>query len=171
MNFDYTIKYCSENTYENIVYEAFWQFMVTPESNDTQELVSSNFKTSVDSKIEKSINGFGFQTVRIHSKNPFETIRFDAEFKLIKKKINPFDFSLPLDIIEDYKVIENLLFKIEHESYLSSTELTKLSPNYQDIYEFDKAISIADNLIALNEWVYLKIYFKNRISPFSRDDS
>ena len=62
MQFDYTIKYSSENSYENLVYEAFWQFMVIPETNESQELISSNFKTSLDARIEKSINGFGFQT-------------------------------------------------------------------------------------------------------------
>jgi len=160
MSFDYTIKYCSENTYENTVYEAFWQFMVTPESNDSQKLISCDFKTSVDVQIEKSINGFNFQTIRIHSKNPFDKIKFEAEFKLIKKQINPFEFSLPIDITEDYRILEDLLFRVEHESSLTPTELTKLSQKHQDIYEFDKSISIADNLIALNEWVYIHIYFK-----------
>lgn len=164
MNFDYTIKYSSENTYENTVYEAYWQFMVIPENNDTQELISSNFKTSVDSKIEKSINGFDFPTNRVHIKKPFENIQFDAEFKLIKKKINPFDFALPLDVEEDYKTIDSLLFKIEHESFLYKTELTNISQKHEGLYEFDKTISIADNLMALNEWVYIQIYFKTGVT-------
>ena len=71
MQFFYTIKYSSENTYENLVYEAFWQFLVIPENNESQELISSNFKTSVDAKIEKSTNGLGFKTIRIHSKTTF----------------------------------------------------------------------------------------------------
>ena len=164
MDFDYTIKYSSENTYENTVYEAFWQFMVTPENNDTQELISSNFKTSVDSKIEKSINGFDFLTNRVHIKKPFENIQFDAEFKLIKKKINPFDFSTPLDISEDYNAIDELLFKVDHESFLTPTQLTKLSQKHQNIYKFDKNISIAENLIALNKWVFIHIYFKTNVT-------
>jgi len=164
MQFDYTIKYSSENNYENFVYEAFWQFMIIPETNETQELISSNFKTSVDAKIEKSINGFGFQTVRIHSKTTFNTIKFDAEFKLIKKEINPFDFLPSIDVNQDYKAIENLIFKVEHESYLTPTELTKLSKKHQNIYEFDKKSPIVENLIALNNWVYIHIYFKTDVT-------
>jgi len=164
MQFYYTIRYSSENTYENLVYEAFWQFLVIPENNESQELLSTNFKTSVDTKIEKSINGFGFNTIRIHTKNAFDIIRFDAEFKLIKKEINPFDFSPNLDISEDYKTMENLLFKIEHESFLTPTQLTKLSHNHQNIYQFDKNISIADNLLALNKWVFIHIYFKTDVT-------
>lgn len=164
MQLYYTIRYSSENTYENLVYEAFWQFLVIPENNESQELLSTNFKTSVDTKIEKSINGFGFNTIRIHTKNAFDIIRFDAEFKLIKKEINPFDFSPNLDISEDYKTMENLLFKIEHESFLTPTQLTKLSHNHQNIYQFDKNISIADNLLALNKWVFIHIYFKTDVT-------
>jgi transglutaminase-like putative cysteine protease len=164
MTFDYTIKYSSENNYENKVYGAFWQFMVIPETNESQELISSNFKTSVDAKIEKSINGLGFQTIRIQCKNPFDTIRFDAEFKLIKNEINPFDFIPSENNSDDFKTLENLLFKVEHESYLTPTLLTKLSQKHQYIYEFDKSISIVDNLIALNEWVYIHIYFKTDVT-------
>lgn len=160
MAFDYTIKYCSENNYENTVFGAFWQFMVVPESNETQELISSDFRTSLDAKVEKSINGFGFPTIRIHCKNPFDTVQFDAEFKMVKKEINPFDFSLPVNIDDDYNTLESLLFKIEHESYLSKTELTTISKKYQGIFQIDKSKSIAENIMALNEWVYLHIYFK-----------
>lgn len=164
MQFFYTIKYSSENTYENLVYEAFWQFLVIPENNESQELISSNFKTSVDAKIEKSINGLGFKTIRIHSKTTFNSIRFDAEFKLVKKEINPFNFSLSLDIKDDYKTIDKLLFKVEHESYLTPTQLTKLSKKHQNIYVFDENISIVDNLIALNKWVFIHIYFKTDVT-------
>ena len=164
MQFFYTIKYSSENTYENLVYEAFWQFLVIPENNESQELISSNFKTSVDAKIEKSINGLGFKTIRIHSKTTFNSIRFDAEFKLVKKEINPFNFSPSLDIKDDYKTIDKLLFKVEHESYLTPTQLTKLSKKHQNIYVFDVNISIVDNLIALNKWVFIHIYFKTDVT-------
>jgi len=164
MKFDYTIKYSSENNYENKVFGAFWQFMIIPENYESQELISSNFKTSVDAKIEKSINGFGFETIRIHCKNPFDTIKFDAEFKLVKNEINPFDFTPSVNILDDYIAIESLLFKIEHESYLTATELTKLSQKHQNIFEFDKKVSMIDNLIALNEWVYIQIYFKTGVT-------
>lgn len=164
MTFNYTIKYVSENIYENNVFGAFWQFMVSPEVNETQELIFSSFKTSIDAKVEKSINGFGFQTVRIHCKNPFDNIKFEAEYKLIKKEINPFDFAPSENLVEDYQTIEDLLFKIEHESYLTTTELTKLSNKHQEIYVFDQNISISDNLIALNEWVYIHIYFKTDVT-------
>lgn len=164
MAFDYTIKYKSENTYENKVLEAFWQFMVTPETNESQDLISSKFKTSIDTKIEKSINGFNFNTVKVHCKNPFDCIQFEAEFKLTKKEINPYDFSPTIDILSDYNKISELDFKIDNEAFLTSTQLTQLSSKNESIYVFDKSKSIIDNLTALNYWVYIHLYFKTGVT-------
>ncbi|WP_253187449.1 transglutaminase family protein [Mangrovimonas sp. DI 80] len=160
MAFDYTIKYKSNNTYENPVFEAYWQFMIIPENNVSQKLVFSDFKTSVNARIEKSINGYNFQTARIHCKQPFGDIQFEAEFKLTKEEINPFQFTSNLEPSQEFEAINSLNFKIEHESYLTPTELTKLPSKHLDLYKFDPSISILDNLVALNKWTYLYIYFK-----------
>lgn len=160
MAFDYTIKYKSENTYENQVFEAHWQFMITPENNATQKLLSSHFKSSIESKIESSINGYNFKTIRIRCKKPFETINFEAEFKLVKEEINPFEFSTLQNLNVAYDCIESLNFKIENEVFLAPTVLTQLSHKNESIYLFDKTLSIADNLIALNNWTYIHLYFK-----------
>ena len=62
MTLNYSIKYKTENKYENTVSEAIWQFLITPENNDTQELLSSDFNSSLDVNIENSINGYDFKT-------------------------------------------------------------------------------------------------------------
>lgn len=160
MTYDYTIKYKSENTYENQVFEAHWQFMISPENNSTQTLLSSQFKSSVDSKIENSINGYNFQSYRIHCKKPFDTINFEAEFKLVKDEINPFEFTTSRNDNDSYGIIEKLDFKIDNESFLTPTKLTQLSAKNETIYKFDKSLSLVDNLIALNNWAYLHLFFK-----------
>lgn len=160
MTYDYTIKYKSENTYENQVFEAHWQFMISPENNSTQTLLSSQFKSSVDSKIENSINGYNFQTYRIHCKKSFDTINFEAEFKLVKDEINPFGFTTSENYSDSYEIIEKLDFKIDNESFLTPTKLTQLSAKNETIYKFDKSLSVVDNLIALNNWAYLHLFFK-----------
>ena len=164
MTFDYTIKYKSENNYENPVHEAYWQFLVTPENNDSQELLSSNFNTSVDARIENSINGYNFETARIHCKKPFEKINFEAEFRLIKKETNPFEFTPTSDNNLDYNLINSLIFKVEFESFLKETELTKLPEKHKDIYIFNKELSIFENLTALNNWIYIHLYFKINVT-------
>ena len=164
MPVNYTIKYKSENNYENPVHEAYWQFLVTPENNDSQELLSSNFNTSVDARIENSINGYNFETARIHCKKPFDKIKFEAEFRLLKKETNPFEFIPTTDNNSDYKLIESLLFKVDFESFLKETNLTKLPANQKDVYTFNKELSIFDNLKALNNWIYIQLYFKTGVT-------
>ena len=164
MVFDYFIKYTSQNTYENPVFEATWQFMVTPENNDTQEMVSKDFKTSIDTKIERSENGLGFETERIHCKRPFTDIYFEAEFRIRKKENNPYDFLPSSDTVSDYELLNDLSFKIDFEPYLRATELSKLPVKYFDIYRFDAEKNIFENLLDLNNWVYKKIFFKTGVT-------
>lgn len=134
--------------------------MISPENNSTQTLLSSQFKSSVDSKIENSINGYNFQSYRIHCKKPFDTINFEAEFKLVKDEINPFEFTTSRNDNDSYEIIEKLDFKIDNESFLTPTKLTQLSAKNETIYKFDKSLSLVDNLIALNNWAYLHLFFK-----------
>lgn len=164
MAFEYTIKYKSNNTYENPVFEAYWQFMIIPENNDSQKLVFSDFKTSVNARIEHSINGYNFQTARIHCKEPFKAIQFEAEFKLTKEEINPFVFNSKQEPSQELETINNLNFKVENEEYLTSTELTKLPSKYKSLFVFDSSKSIMDNLTALNHWAYLFLYFKTGVT-------
>lgn len=160
MTLDYTIKYHTENSYENPVTEAVWQYLVTPETNNDQELTLSRYHTSVNSRIEQSINGYGFETARIHCKKPFNEISFDAEFKIQKKEINPFSFEESTDIENDYALIQSVQFKAEHEAFLKSTSLTKLKESDRNLYIFDKSKTIFQNLKELHEWVYNFIKFE-----------
>lgn len=164
MKFDYTIKYISEKIYDNPVYEAFWQYMVTPENNDTQELIACNYNTSVNAKVEHSISGFNFETARVHCKEPFNDFIFSAEFKLVKKEINPFEFVPSADPESDYDLIESHDFKIEFEAYLSQTTLTSLPDKFKTIYPFDLTKSLIENLMLLNSWVYMHLYFKTGVT-------
>ena len=164
MSFDYTIKYKSENTYENTVYQADWQFMVTPEENDTQKIISTNFSSSVDARIEDSINGFNSNTTRVHTKVPFNEIIFEASFKLLKKEVNPFEAIIPSNPTEEFNILNSKEFKIEHEAFLTPTKLTQFSEKHKNIYCFDKSKTIIDNLQHLNNWVYYHLYFKTNVT-------
>ena len=164
MNFDYTIKYKTENTYENPVSEAFWQYMVTPEINDTQEVLSIRYATSINARIEESINGFGFATARIHCKKPFTAIEFAAEFKLTKQQVNPFDFAPSEDNKEDYNTLTSLEFKVDHDLFLKTTGLTKIDEHHKSLFSFDKSKSVFDNLQLLQAWLFNYISFKTDVT-------
>ena len=157
---DYSIKYYTENSYENPVTEAFWQYLVTPETNENQELILSRYQTSVNSRIEQSINGYGFETARIHCKKPFSEINFSAEFKIQKQELNPYAFEDSQDVESDYKLLDTLKFRSDHESFLKTTELTKLDTNAKTLFVFDRSKSIFENLKTLHQWVYDFITFE-----------
>jgi len=164
MSFDYTIKYKTENTYDNPVSEAFWQYTITPETNETQELLSSRYHTSINAKIDESVNGFGFSTARIHCKKPFSKIEFSAEFKLVKNEINPFDFKQNEDLTEDLEILSSLDFRVDHDEYLRSTELTNLTDNKISIFEFDSKKSVFENILGLNTKIYDFLTFKTDVT-------
>lgn len=156
----YTINYRSENTYENTVNEAYWQYMVTPQNNETQELISADYHTSVLSSIEKSIDGFGFDTVRVHCKNPFKSIVFEAVFKVKKLEEPALLAGSHFNSMDVYETLNSLHFKVDFESYLSSTSLTTLPEDFKAFYLFDKTKGVLENIEALNTWVYTFITFK-----------
>ncbi|WP_066222428.1 transglutaminase-like domain-containing protein [Formosa haliotis] len=162
--FNYNIKYTVENTYENPVFEAFWQYLVIPLNNETQQLISSEFKTSVDSRIEKSINGYNFETARIHCKKPFESIQFEAVFKVVKTEAAPLKNIENLNDEDDFKALNDLDFKIDFYSYLNGTSLTTLPEQYSGIYLFDTTKSVIENVKLLNAWVYTHLYYKTEVT-------
>lgn len=160
MSLEYTVTYCTENTYESDVSRAFWQFCIIPQNNDSQTLVSWSFQNSLRAWEEISINGFGFDVIRLHPKKAFKEITFKARFKLIKEEINPFDFILNLEISEDYATLADIGFRTDYEPYLRKTHFTTLSPKHRLLYPFDPSKKIFDNLLHLNGWVFEHLFFK-----------
>ena len=164
MSLEYSITYTAENTYENWVNDAHWQFLIIPQQNDNQEFVIVEFNNSLNSINEFSVNGYGFRTIRVHPKKKFKQISFEAHFKLIKKEVNPFDFMEEEDISQAYAHIEELNFKVDFEAFLRNTRFTTLPEKNRDAFLLDKNISLFENLQALNEWTYTHIYFKTDVT-------
>ncbi|WP_047415302.1 transglutaminase family protein [Cellulophaga sp. Hel_I_12] len=160
MPLEYNITYSTTNNYENIVEGAYWQFLIIPETNETQELVTINFENSLKATNQFSINGYGFQSIRVHPRTSFKSITFEASIFLVKKEVNPFDFDLPFAIDEDYLSINSLHFKVDFEPFLRKTHFTSIPENYKTIFQFDVTKSIFENLQNLNLWTYNHIYFK-----------
>ena len=164
MSFEYTVTYIAENNYENSVNDAAWQFLIVPESNDTQELIQLDFENSLDAKFEYSINGLGFQTIRVSPKQNFKHISFKGSFKLNKKSSNPFESIPVFNIMENYAEIKSLDFQVDFEPYLRKTTYTTLPKSSAEIFKFDTTLSIFENLQELNHWVYQFIHFKTGVT-------
>ncbi|WP_416442033.1 transglutaminase family protein [Leeuwenhoekiella sp. A16] len=160
----YTIKYKAHNTYETPVDEALWQFLIIPENNDSQELVREDFTNSLRVAIESSINGYGFNTYRIHPKKQFKDIHFDATFVVKKSKPEELKIAQKEAKIDIYSVLHSLEFKSENEPFLRTTPLTQLPENPTDIFSFDITVSPFANLQALNKWIFDEFTFKPNVT-------
>ncbi len=160
MAFEYQIEYATRNTYEKGLSEAFWQFLIVPENNTTQELVSWNLSNDLGLKNSVSINGLGFKTVQVRSRTLIDHINFSASFKVIKQEINPFDFQLPMGLEEERAMIKSHDYRVDNEPFLRTTILTRLPEKYNTLFVFDVHKSLFENLLELNKWVYEQLFFK-----------
>ena len=164
MSFEYSITYNAENEYENPVENASWQFLIVPENNDTQELLRVDVKNSLGAKNEFSENGYGFRTVRINTLEKFQKLNFRATFKLKKKSFNPFGQVPVFNIASNYELVQSLDFKVDFEPFLGQTKFTTLPLASKNLFVFDPALSIFDNLQKLNTWVYQFIKFNTGVT-------
>jgi len=160
MPLEYSVTYHAENHYDRPVNNAVWQFLVIPEDNDNQEVISFDFENSLYLPAQYSINGFGFKTIRLHPKVAFTDVRFKAHFRLRKLEVNPFGFIPSEDPSTSWDAIEAMDFRVAFEPFLRMTPYTLLPEGGKGLFELDTETSLFDNLLALNHWVYLHIYFQ-----------
>ncbi|WP_405246753.1 transglutaminase family protein [Cellulophaga sp. Asnod2-G02] len=160
MPLEYIIRYNTTNTYENKVHSAHWQFLIIPETNESQDFITTDFNNSLAVINEFSVNGYGFNTIRVNPRKKFNQITFNAEFKVLKKDANPFEFNSSQNIKEDYLKLNSLNFKVDFDQFLKNTPFTTLPDSSVGLYQLDDTLSIFDNLQALNTWTYQSIYFK-----------
>ncbi|MBT8283466.1 MAG: transglutaminase family protein [Muriicola sp.] len=159
MSLEYSIVYKAENEYEFPVKEARWQFLIIPHEDENQELQSFAFTNSMDFPYEVSTNAYGFKTLRILARSKFERIDFRASFTLHKTTVNPFDFDLAIDPVEEFSRYQELHFKVDHEPFLRKTPLTTLLEEHRDFFQFEKQKTVFENLQLLNQWVFEKIFY------------
>ncbi|MBT8319367.1 MAG: transglutaminase family protein, partial [Gramella sp.] len=167
MNLDYHIRYIAKNTYENETNGALWQFLIIPENNDSQDLVSEEFSNSLKVPIENSINGYDFDTYRIRSKKSFKEIEFTADFKIIKKVVNIFENVSQVYSEKEYEDLRSLQFRAENDMFLRFTDLTSLKQEIE--FNFDETICLFENLQNLNSWIKKEFTFKTNVTDIDTD--
>ena len=169
MPLEYVITYTAENSYENWVNEAHWQFLIIPQQNYNQDYIGIEFSNSLNVTNEFSVNGYGFKTIRVRPERKFRDISFEARFRLIKKEVNPFDFIEEEGINKAYAVIDSLDFKVDHDTFLRKSKFTSLPEKNTDAFIFSRDISVFDNLKALNQWTFTHIYFTTDVTDVSTE--
>jgi transglutaminase-like putative cysteine protease len=156
---EYKINYTAQNIYENWVDKAYWQFLIIPLENETQKNVQVVFKNSQDFPMEYSVNGYGFNILRVHSVAPFKDISFEANFTFLKTEENPFDFIPNANRAWEYDQLAQLAYQVDFDQFLKRTHFTHLPTKRASLFAFDKNISIFDNLMALNTYIYEQLHY------------
>nr|WP_299339975.1 transglutaminase family protein [Allomuricauda sp.] len=161
---EYTITYSTQNEYDALVNGAFWQFLIIPEENETQQLVQWHMDSNLQLSQNESINGLGFKTIHAQTKDRFTEADFKASFQVQKKSSNPFDFIPNQNLEMDYMEIQSLAFRTKHEIYLRRTGFTDLPIEFAAIFPFDSNKNIFENLMGLNHWVFVYLFFKTDVT-------
>jgi transglutaminase-like putative cysteine protease len=156
---EYKISYTAQNTYENWVDKAYWQFMIVPVENASQKNVQVDFENTMGFPMEFSHSGHGFRTLRVHSTAPFKEIAFKAKFSFVKTEDNPFDFVPSASLQWEYDQLAQLSYQVDFDQFLKRTILTQLPVPGASLFAFDKERSIFENLMALNTWIYEQIHY------------
>ena len=157
---EYTITYSTQNEYDSTVNGAFWQFLIIPEDNDTQQVTHWIMDSNLELNQNESINGLGFKSIHAQTNEKFTSVDFKAHFQVQKKSSNPFDFIPNPNWQMDQDEIQSLGFKTKHEIYLRKTHFTALPLDFLDIFSFNTDMNLFENLIALNAWVFEHLFFK-----------
>ncbi|MAU72829.1 MAG: transglutaminase [Pseudozobellia sp.] len=157
---EYAITYSCENKYENKVRGAHWQFLIIPQTNSSQEVISIEFTNSLLETESYSINGLGFKTIRLKTRKSFKSARFRAKMRVLKSEVNPFDFPLENNAEESYKELKSLNFRVDHEAFLKKTDLTTLPETSTSLWSLDTSQTVFTNLQNLNKVVNAYLTFQ-----------
>lgn len=148
----YEIHYSSENSYSGALQEAHLQFLIIPETNDTQQIRKAAYYNNLGVHNQFSLNGFGFQTLRLHLRNLTDKVVVKADFQVEKSPVNAFDFDPQLEA--DKRTLSSPEFLATHGIYLDSGFLTQITGKTPSLFSFIHSHSIFENLKQLNSWCH-----------------
>ncbi|WP_435625525.1 transglutaminase-like domain-containing protein [Flagellimonas sp.] len=157
---EFNITYSTQNEYDSLVNGAFWQFLIIPEENDTQQVIDWKLESNLPLNQNESVNGLGFKSIHAQTESKFTEADFKASFRVQKKSINPFDFIPNQNWQIDMAEMLTLSFRTTHDIFLRKTKFTNLPTDFTTIFPFDTKKNVFDNLMALNHWVFIHLFFK-----------
>ena len=157
---EFTITYNTQNEYESVVNGAFWQFLIIPEENETQQLLNWELESNLPLNQNESVSGLGFKSVHAQTTAKFTEADFKASFQVQKKSSNPFDFIPNPNWDTDMGEMQSSAFRATNEIFLRKTRFTNLPSEFANIFPFNRDKNVFDNLMDLNHWVFIHLFFK-----------
>lgn len=109
MTTEYQIEYYTHNVYEKQVTDAYFEFIVAPCKDVTQEVTKVNFTNSLGEELYIHSNPFGFQVACLHSIKPFTDLVFCTRATVEKVHYNPYEFS-QLSVEDEQSILLRRVF-------------------------------------------------------------
>jgi transglutaminase-like putative cysteine protease len=160
---EYTIEYQTKNNYDPSVKEAIFELLIHPCNNESQIILASEEKNSLNSENHSIKNFFGFEINRIRATKKFSTFSYTLKCK-VKKLVgmNPVS-SLPLE--EEKAIFSSHDFYIDNHFFLKATELTTISSEQEILIP-----CLAENQTVLEFTEFLNSYVHGLLT-YTKDSS
>jgi len=159
MTTEYQIEYYTHNKYETQVNDAYFEFMVAPCKDASQEVTRLSFHNSLAEELYFHGNPFGFQVACIRTVKPFTDFAFSMKATVEKIHQNPYNLE-QLSIEDETAVLSARDFYIEHHLYLELSKYTTITGIYSGyILQHRHGQAVFDFLNQLNQHIYSMLAF------------
>ncbi|MCB4797613.1 transglutaminase-like domain-containing protein [Neotamlana laminarinivorans] len=162
----YTITYSYTKKFKQPVTSATWLFLVTPTNNNSQKLISSNYRTNIPAIIDEQNNNFNYRIITVKPKKMIGFIKFDSKFivevNFVKSLKNSFLNKLKL-FFNSSKAITKVI-KNTYDVYLNPG--SSINYNSATFFVFNNKLSIFKNLKVLMKYVNQSKQLENKLDKF-----
>jgi transglutaminase-like putative cysteine protease len=145
--------------YEKQVTDAYFEFIVAPYKDVTQEVTRLSFTNTLGEEIYFHSNPFGFQVACVRTVKPFTDFAFCMKATVEKVQHNPYIFS-QLSLEEEQSMLLSRDFYIDHHWFLEYSKYTTISDVYTDHILYRRQEQpVFEFLRQLNEYIYDMLEF------------
>ncbi|MFN8437505.1 MAG: transglutaminase family protein [Cytophagales bacterium] len=159
----YKIEYFSENSYDDTVTDAVFEFNVVACQDENQLSLISKKSNSLNEQPFIYDNKYGFEINRIRTNKSFKTFEFSYT-AMVDVEENPVPASSLLDSKKEFELISSNEFYIDHHLFIRKTPLTYLIELPLGCPAFIKGMSYFEYLVQLNKWVFEYLNYEKDVT-------
>ena len=157
---EFDIQYQSQNSYEESVSEAIFEFCIVPCNDHTQTLIDLNLTNSLGETPFSYKNAFGVEINRIRTVKEFKEFTFGLKSRIDKKTNDSLNYTY-LTVASEKNIMTSNEFFIEHHLYLKKTQYTSIShDNLKDIVAYKGDKHLYYFLLEVNNYIHSEFEYK-----------
>ncbi len=150
----FLVNYTAENQYDEIVTEAFFEFLVMPCQDDQQKVFEEHIENSLDVSVFRSKNVFGFESVCFRTNHPFQALKFSASCRVVKPEGAPV-FTNTLSLEEELKILRDESFVVDNYLFIQQSRFSTIPPEkIKEGFVYKEDIPLMEYLLKINRMVH-----------------